>query len=147
LRTYDRYQTGFLAGLDHPDPLTAARRAAANTVAFSHDHRLDAMLMMRYRSDDFMRTDWTAEQLAEHRRQRRRMSTAIGSLQRSFGLDDRDSLRRITFAVVDVPYTAARAAIVSVRLPDESAARLIDETVVALLSPLLPRSVAASTGH
>ena len=93
--------------------------------------------MMRYRSDDLLRSGWTDDQLALHRRQRRRMSSAVTALQRSFGLDDRESLRRITFAVVDVPYTAARAAIVSVRLPDELAARLIDETVVALLEPLL----------
>lgn len=136
LRTQDRFHAGFLEGLDHPDPLTAARRAAANIVAFSHDHRLDAMLMMRYRSDDLLRSSWSDEHLAQHRRQRRRMSSAVTSLQRAFGVDDRESLRRITFAVVDVPYTAARAAIVAVRLPDELAARLIDETVVALLLPL-----------
>jgi AcrR family transcriptional regulator len=143
LRTQERFQANFFAGLDHPDPLTAARRAAANVVAFSHDRRLDALLMMRYRSDDLMRGGWTDEQVAQYRRHRRRMSSALTSLQRSFGLDDRESLRRITFAVVDVPYTAARAAIVSVRLPDELAARLIDETVVALLSPLLSDHPAA----
>lgn len=136
LRTQDRFHAGFFEGLDHPDPLTAARRAAANVVGFSRDRRLDAMLMMRYRSDDLLRRNWSDEHLAHHRRQRRRLSGALTSLQRSFGLDDRESLRRITFAVVDVPYTAARAAIVSVRLPDELAARLIDETVVALLAPL-----------
>ena len=136
LRTQDRFHAGFLEGLDHPDPLTAARRAAANIVAFSHDRRLDAMLMMRYRSDDLLRNNWSDEHLARHRRQRRRMSAAMTSLQRAFGHDDRESLRRIIFAVIDVPYTAARAAIVAVRLPDELAARLIDETVVALLSPL-----------
>ena len=136
LRTQERFQADFFAGLDHPDPMTAARRAAANVVAFSHDHRLDALLMMRYRSDDLVRTRWPDEQRAHYRRLRRRMSGAITGLQRSFGFDDRETLRRITFAVVDVPYSAARAAIVSVRLPDELAARLIDETVVALLSPL-----------
>lgn len=136
LRTQERFHASFLEGLDHPDPLTAARGAAANIVAFSHDRRLDAMLMMRYRSDDLWRSNWSDEHLAQYRRQRRRMSMAVTSLQRAFGLDDRESLRRITFAVVDVPYTAARAAIVAVRLPDELAARLIDETVVALLAPL-----------
>ncbi|MCU1360917.1 MAG: TetR family transcriptional regulator [Ilumatobacteraceae bacterium] len=137
LRTQERFQADFFAGLDHPDAMTAARRAAANVVAFSHDHRADALLMMRYRADDLMRTEWTDEQRLHHRRLRRRMSAAVTGLQRSFGLDDRDSLRRITFAVIDVPYSAARAAIVSVRLPDAAAARLIDETVVALLTPLL----------
>lgn len=140
LRTQERFHASFLEGLDHPDPLTAARGAAANIVAFSHDRRLDAMLMMRYRSDDLLRSDWSDEHLASYRRQRRRMSSAVTSLQRAFGLDDRESLRRITFAVVDVPYTAARAAIVAVRLPDELAARLIDETVVALLAPLMGSS-------
>lgn len=140
LRTQERFHTSFLQGLDHPDPLTAARGAAANIVAFSHDRRLDAMLMMRYRSDDLFRSDWSDEHLASHRRQRRRMSGAVTALHRAFGLDDRESLRRITFAVVDVPYTAARAAIVAVRLPDELAARLIDETVVALLAPLVKSS-------
>lgn len=137
LRTQERFQGDFFAGLDHPDPLTAARRAAANVVKFSHDRRLDAMLMMRYRGDDLMRSTWPDEHEAHYRRLRRRMSAAITGLQRSFGLDDRESLRRITFAVVDVPYSAARAAIVSVRLPDDTAARLIDETVVALLTPLV----------
>jgi AcrR family transcriptional regulator len=146
LRTQDRFHSDFFAGLEHPDPMTAARRAAANVVAFSHDHRLDALLMMRYRSDDLLRSGWTDDQIAHHRRQRRRMSGALTTLQRSFGLDDRESLRRITFAVVDVPYTAARAAIVSVRLPDELAARLIDETVVSLLSPLVHPSPPSSPG-
>jgi AcrR family transcriptional regulator len=136
LRTQERFHASFLAGLDHPDPLTAARGAAANIVAFSHDRRLDAMLMMRYRSDDLWRSSWSDEHLTQYRRQRRRMSSAVTALQRAFGVDDRESLRRITFAVVDVPYTAARAAVVAVRLPDELAARLIDETVVALLAPL-----------
>lgn len=139
LRTQERFQADFFAGLDHPDPMTAARRAAANVVAFSREHRLDALLMMRYRSDDLVRSRWPDEQRAHYRRLRRRMSAAITGLQRSFGFDDRESLRRITFAVVDVPYSAARAAIVSVRLPDVLAARLIDETVVALLSPLVGR--------
>jgi AcrR family transcriptional regulator len=137
MRTQERFQVDFFAGLAHPDPLTAARHAAANVVAFSHDHRLDALLMMRYRADDLMRSAWPDEQRIHHRRLRRRMSAAITGLQRRFGVDDRESLRRITFAVVDVPYSAARAAIVSVRLPDALAARLVDETVVALLSPLV----------
>jgi AcrR family transcriptional regulator len=137
LRTQERFQASFFAGLAHADPMSAARHAAANVVSFSHDHRHDALLMMRYRADDLLRTSWTDEQQLHYRRLRRRMSAAITGLQRSFGRDDRESLRRITFAVVDVPYTAARAAIVSVRLPDPLAARLIDETVVALLSPLL----------
>jgi AcrR family transcriptional regulator len=136
LRTQARFQRGFLEALEDPDPMTAARRAAANQVSFSHDHRLDALLMMRYRSDDLLRSEWTVEQVAQYKRERRRLSAAITGLQRSFGLDDRESLRRITFAIIDVPYTAVRAAIVAVRLPDDLAARLIDEAVVALLAPL-----------
>lgn len=136
LRTQQRFQTGFLEALEHPDPMTAARRAAANQVSFSHDHRLDALLMMRYRSDDLLRNEWPDDQVAQYKRERRRLSVAITGLQRSFGFDDRESLRRITFAVIDVPYTAVRAAIVAVRLPDDLAARLIDEAVVALLTPL-----------
>jgi AcrR family transcriptional regulator len=139
LRTQQRFQSAFVAGIDHPDALTAARRAAANVVAFSHDNRLDALLVMRYRSDDLMRSEWPDDLVARYRRQRRQMSAAITGLQRSFGLDDRESLRRITFAVVDVPNSAVRAAILSVRLPDEAAARFIDETVLALLTPLTVR--------
>ncbi|MGD9995338.1 MAG: TetR/AcrR family transcriptional regulator [Ilumatobacteraceae bacterium] len=137
LRTQDRFHDVFTAGLDHPDPVTAARRAARNVVEFSHDQRLDAILAMRYRADDLLRAQWPDDLITQHRRQRRRMSASITSLQRAFGLDDRESLRRITFAVIDVPYSAVRAAIVSVRLPDEAAKRFIDEAVVALLEPLV----------
>ncbi|MBI5090403.1 MAG: TetR/AcrR family transcriptional regulator [Actinobacteria bacterium] len=137
LRTQDRFHEVFAAGLEHPDPLTAARHAARNVVEFSHDQRLDAMLAMRYRADDLLRAQWPDDVMVLYRRQRRRMSSTITSLQRAFGLDDRESLRRITFAVIDVPYSAVRAAIVSVRLPDALVKQLIDEAVVALLEPLV----------
>ncbi len=134
LRSVGRFQAHYRAALDDPDPRRAARAAAVSVVTWSREHTAEARLLMQYRSEDLLTTGWPESVRAENRRLRADVTAAITALARRLGATDRAALRRLTFAIVDVPYAAVRAALARGHRPDALAAELVAETVAALLT-------------
>ncbi|HDH03413.1 MAG TPA: TetR/AcrR family transcriptional regulator [Actinobacteria bacterium] len=137
LRAVRRFQDGYQAKLDHPDPLAAALGAAAHVLAWSRTNLSDARLLLLFRSTDLLHHSWPEELRQDNIDLQRRMQAGISAIQAAFGARDPASLQRIRFAVVDVPYAAVRPSLVDGKPPPDSMDALVDETVRHVLSPLL----------
>lgn len=108
VRTVRRFQRGFLDALAVPDPTEAARRAATHTVEWTDQHPREARLLTMYRRQDLI-TLWPDELGEELATLNDVVKDAIvGFAGRRFGTVDAATLGRVRFALVDIPYAAAR---------------------------------------
>ncbi len=136
LRTVAGFQDGYLAALEAPDdPLEAARAAAAHVLTWSAAHPDQVRLVMLHRSEDLLTDDWPVELVAQNKAQRRRITDALTVMAKRFGVRGDKHLRRLVFACVEVPTAEVRHCLARGTVPDRTSRQLVDETVVALLSP------------
>ncbi len=135
LRSVDRFQKGFLAALQSPDPMTAAVEAARHTLAWSRDHFEDAQFLLVHRREDLLADGWPEEirekSAAQDNKSRKAMKRLCTSLDAS-GVD----AERVHFAVVTIPMGAVRPALSRGKRPSEATERLALEAVRAILAPL-----------
>jgi AcrR family transcriptional regulator len=108
LRSVERFQVGLFDAMDDPSALTGARRAAAHVLTWSRSHRDDALILLRYRSADLLADGWPEELKERNLRQRQAIATAFADLCARVGVTDPADVRRVRFAVIEVPYAAAR---------------------------------------
>ncbi|MTV25541.1 TetR/AcrR family transcriptional regulator [Nitriliruptoraceae bacterium ZYF776] len=140
LRTVEAFQAAWLDALDGSDePLERARRGAAQVLTWSAANPDGARLLVRHRREDLLADGGPADLRDADRRQRERAAGALHDLARRFGGDGRQHLRRVSFACVEVPTTEVRRGLALGTLPDATSHALVDETVVALLAPLVDR--------
>ncbi len=135
LRTIDRFQTGFLAALQNPDPMAAAFEAARHTLTWSREYFDDAQLLLVHRREDLLADSWPEEIREESAIQDNKGREAMTSLCRSLGALGPDS-ERVHFAVVTIPMGAVRPALNRGKRPSEATERLALEAVGAMLAPL-----------
>jgi AcrR family transcriptional regulator len=100
-----RFQAGWIEALEQGD----TDAAALHTPAWVREHPTEARLLLLYRREDFLAGDWPPD-LAERAAH---VNDRAGAVLRAFtraelGDDLPATLRRVRFALVEVPYAAVR---------------------------------------
>jgi AcrR family transcriptional regulator len=100
-----RFQAGWIAALEQGDP----EAAALHTPAWVRAHPREARLLLLHRREDFLAGDWPPD-LAERAAH---VNDRAGAVLRAFtraelGDDLPASVRRVRFALVEIPYAAVR---------------------------------------
>jgi AcrR family transcriptional regulator len=100
-----RFQAGWIEALEQGD----AEAAALHTPAWVREHATEARLLLLHRREDFLAGDWPAD-LAERAAH---VNDRAGAVLRAFtraelGDDLPASVRRVRFALVEIPYAAVR---------------------------------------
>jgi AcrR family transcriptional regulator len=132
LRAVERFQDGYLAALECPDPIGAAHRAAAHVLRWVREHPAEALLLLTHGPDEVLVPNTPAELTSRHDGTRRRLDAALTQLRRR--LPGQVSPTRLRFAVIDLPYAAVRPYLQQGRpLPVE-----VDELVINTLDAVLP---------
>lgn len=151
LRTVESFQSGWLDALSSAgEPVGMARRSAAHVLTWSAQNPDGARLLMRHRSEDLLADDWPEPLREANRRQRERVAEALEDLGQRFGVSRRRCLRRLTFACIEIPTAEVRHCLARGTVPDATSHQLVDEAVVALLSPITdraPAGCASPTAH
>lgn len=127
VRTVRQFQRGFLEALQVTDPVEAARRGATHTVGWAADHRREARLLTLHRRQDLLARwpDELGEELATLNDEVK--AALVGFAERRFGRGDAEVLGRVRFALVEIPYAAARQML----LADQPLPWLVDSVVAA----------------
>lgn len=140
LRAVERFQEGFVLALGNDDPITATRAAALFVLEWSRANIEDARILLLYRSSDFLVDGWPPEFGVRNRQQRARVAEAIGELCDRLGANSRPDRRRVTFAVVDLPYGAVRGGLAAGVPPTHDLDSIVDDAVVAVIGGIGGRS-------
>ena len=134
VRTIKRFQQGFVEALQADDLNEAALGAALYNVRWVREHLEEARVMLLYRAED-LAEKWP-EELGED------LATLSADVfaamqeyaRRRYGKGvDGAMLRRVVFALVDVPYAAGRRHIIAGEPPPP----LVDELVIETLRRVL----------
>lgn len=140
VRTIKRFQAGFLDAMTEPDTRQAAEDAVAHVLEWTRAHRTEANLLTRYRRRDLLDA-WPDELGEELSSLNDAVATAIGEfVQRYFGVVDAARIGRATFALIEIPYAAAR----HILRDEQPHAWLLDSTIRASLAALDADESAAS---
>lgn len=140
VRTVEAFQDGWLDAMTQgTEPMGMARRSAAHVLTWSAENPHGARLLMRHRSEDLLADDWPEPLRDANRRQRERVTEALDDLARRFDVSGHRHLRRLTFACVEIPTAEVRHCLARGTVPDATSRQLVDEAVVALLTPVADR--------
>ncbi|MFT3899355.1 MAG: TetR/AcrR family transcriptional regulator [Gordonia sp. (in: high G+C Gram-positive bacteria)] len=108
IRTVRRFQTGFVDALVRPDPDDAARAAVTHVLNWCRQHPDEARVLTLYRRDDLV-ARWPDELGAELATLNGRVEREVRSFAgRRFGAATAETVGLTRFALVDLPYAAAR---------------------------------------
>jgi AcrR family transcriptional regulator len=140
LRTVEAFQAQFGERLRGENPLRAARTAAVFVLAWTREHPHEAQLLLRYRLQDLLDGALPADSRQRARELRRSADEGLRAFAQRLGLSE----ERVRFALVHVPYAAARASLTQGKVPPRSLDALVDETVQALLGRGRKKATAAS---
>lgn len=137
IRTIKRFQRGFLEALAADDLDEAAIGAALHNVRWLREHLAEARVLLLYRREDLAARwpDALGDELAVLNAT---VETALRDHARrrfgeSGGAADREALRRVVFALVDVPYAAGRRHVLAAEPPPPSLDDLVTETCRSVL--------------
>lgn len=117
IRTVRQFQEGFLAAFSAADPVAAARAAVAHTLEWSAAHRSEAKVLVMYRREDVIALwpDELGDELTALNDQVKRAVLAI--TETLFGVITPETAGRVRFALIDLPYAAARQIILDDKPP------------------------------
>jgi AcrR family transcriptional regulator len=134
IRTIKCFQRGFVAALQADDVDEAALGAALYNVQWTRDHLEEARVLLLYRSED-LAEKWPEELGEELATLNAGVFSAIKEhAQRRYGKDaDATKLRRVVFALVDVPYAAGRRHLINGEPPPPQIDGLVTETLRCVL--------------
>jgi AcrR family transcriptional regulator len=135
LRTIKRFQRGFLDALADEDLDRAALGSAQYAVRWVRDHLDEARLLMLYRREDLLAARWPGDLAADLAALNTGIEAALREhARRRYGRDDPPALGRVTFALVDVPYAAARRYLAAGQPPPPAVDDLVAATCRCILS-------------
>lgn len=133
IRTIRRAQAGFLQALALPDLDQAARRAATHIPRWSREHLDEARVLLLYRRAD-LAARWPEELGEELATLNVQVEQALEAFtQRRYGSLTASNLQRVTFALVDVPYAAARRYLLAGKPPPADVDDLVGQVCACLL--------------
>lgn len=135
IRTVKRFQEGFLRAVGLHDPTEAAEAVVTHTLAWSIEHRNEARVLTMYRREDLIALwpDELSEELSTLNDQVKHAVLAF--TERRFGTVTDETAGLARFAVIGLPYAAARQAI----LDDKPPAPWLREAVTAAALAALSR--------
>jgi len=132
LRLVERFQAGFLDALARGDGL----EAALYTSRFVREHPDEARALLLYRREDFADGRWPDEFQGRAVALARALDDGLAAFaRRVYGEATPDALRRVTFALVDVPAAAVRRHLTRDRAVPPVVDELVRAAVVAILPP------------
>jgi AcrR family transcriptional regulator len=135
LTVVEAFQEAFLAELEHDDPLEAGLRAAVFWPRWVREHLLEARLMLLHHRRDFVPGAWPEELVERAGALEPRLMGGVRDLcVRRYGAADKDALRRVRFALLDVPYGSLRPYVQAGRSPPAQLDELIAEACRAVLA-------------
>ncbi len=125
LATALKFQEGFFAAIDANDGL----RAALHTPAWVREHSDDARLLMLHSRHDFVSGEWPERLRRGVKDQENRFIEGLSRFaQARFGAVTPAHLRRVTFAIVEVPLVAVKQHLQRGEPPPALVDELITET-------------------
>ncbi len=137
LRTVQRFQRGFLEALAGEDLASAAVDAALHTLRWSREYPDQARVLLLYRRDD-LAARWPDELGTDLADVNVSVQTALRAwAARRYGDTSSAQLRRVSLAVIDVPYAATRRHL----LAGEEPPLELDDLVAATCRFLLDEEV------
>lgn len=137
LDVVERFQAGFLATLDDPDPIEGGRRALRFALRWCRDHPLEARLLLLHRREDLLVQGFPAEMQDRARRLAGRAERGIRDYaKRRYGRASAATLRRVRFTLIDIPFAALRRDLETGSSPP----RDLDELVLAAYEGVLAGS-------
>lgn len=133
LRAVRRFQSGFLAALEHQDPLARAARAAHWSVDWALDEPLDARLLLAHGQRDLLDQDPLGELEDQVKSVNVPVARAIACLSRRlYGVQTTDAVERVTYALVDLPYAVVRRHVLADTLTPAVGASVASASVALL---------------
>jgi AcrR family transcriptional regulator len=133
IRTVRRAQAGFLEALAIKDLDRAARTAATHIPRWSRDHLDEARVLLLYRRAD-LAVRWPDELGEELANLNVEIEQALRDFtRRRYGRLTGTNLQRVTFALVDVPYAAARRYLLAGKPPPTAVDDLVTQVCACVL--------------
>jgi len=112
LSTIESFQPEFLHHLEGEDPLEAGLAAVHFACCWVRHHSQEAKLLLRYRREDFIRGAWAEPYRSRAELLKRQGAARIRAYcRRLYGSACARHLRRVRFALSDVPLAALRSSI------------------------------------
>lgn len=131
LRAVEAFQAGFLAALAAGD----ATGAACHTPRWSRAHVREARLLLAHRTEDLVSERWPEAVAERAARLRSALERGLrGFARRRYGRADAALLRRVRFALVDVPYAGVRPHLARGEAPPEDVEALVTAAASAVLA-------------
>jgi len=129
IRAVEQFQRGFLEALECNGLL-----ASLYTAEWVRKHPNEGCLLLLYRREELLSGDWPEHLKDDVARLSRELDSGIRSFaQKRFGSLTKESLRRSTFALVDVPLAAVRQYLQERQPPPGIVDELIRETYLAII--------------
>jgi len=129
IRAVEQFQRGFLEALACNGLL-----ASLYTAEWVRKHPNEGCLLLLYRREELLSGDWPEHLKDDVVRLSRELDSGIRSFaQKRFGSLTKESLRRSTFALVDVPLAAVRQYLQERQPPPGIVDELIRETYLAII--------------
>ncbi len=129
IRVVESFQQGFLAALACNGLL-----ASLYTVNWVREHPNEGRLLLLYRREDLLSGDWPDHLRDQIVRLSQELDSGIRSFaEKRFGSLTKETLRRATFALVDVPLAAVRPHLQEGQPPPGIVDELIRETYLAII--------------
>lgn len=138
LRAVERFQDYCFEAFELDDAMSAARTAAGRVLSWSRSNLSDARLLLLYRSSDLLDSGWPTEFVQRNKAQRVRTNKAVAGICRRLGATTASDRRRVVYAVVDVPYAAARSSLAQGKAPPADLDAIVDDAVTGVLAGIAP---------
>ena len=129
IRAVEQFQCGFLEALARNGLL-----ASLYTVEWVRKHPNEGRLLLLYRREEFLSGDWPGHLKEDVARLSRELDSGIRSFaEKRLGSLTEETLRRATFAIVDVPLAAVRQHLQEGKPPPDIVDELIRATYLAII--------------
>lgn len=132
IRTVKRFQQGFLEALTCEDSRLGAERAVMHTLDWTAAHRSEAKILTMYRREDLIAL-WPDELGDDLSSLNDGVRNAVaGFTARHFGAVNAETLGKTGFALIELPYAAARHTIRHGQAPPWLPRTVITASIAAL---------------
>ncbi len=130
LQIVQSFQKGFLNALRHEGGL----EAALYTPRWVRAHPKEAKLLLVYRREELISDPWPEEIRTRAASVARELDAGIRQFARQvLGSGAKPALRRVQFALIDVPYAAVRRSLIADEALPQEVDQMVSETYTAIV--------------